>query len=258
MDLGNSQVRLAQFGLASDVRGLPLLGAIQKMPADRPPAEIRWDLEAGSVESDLPWFVSSVNPASTKRWLAWLAQTGWASRVHCLSPNDFPLRLAVTQPSHLGVDRVAAATGAWAQFGHPDQAIVVVDAGTAITVDTVLGQGIFLGGAILTGPGLALKALNLMTGQLPLVHFPDNPRGIAAIGTDTQAAIQAGVYWGLIGAVRTLIEQSTNESRVNCRVILTGGAGRWMASHLLPDLGYDPDLVLRGIAYGAARLSPNG
>ena len=126
-----------------------------------------------------------------------------------------------------------------------DQACVVVDAGTAITVDFVDGAGTFHGGAIAPGAQLQLDALNQRTAQLPEVDF-DHPAEV--IGHNTIEAMRCGVFYGLRGMVRELVEQFAEAHGQYPMVVATGGdANVLFREYDLVDRVV-PDLTLMGIA----------
>lgn len=124
------------------------------------------------------------------------------------------------------------------------QACVIVDAGTAVTVDFVDGAGTFHGGAIAPGVRLMLEALVRGAAQLPDV---DMAAPVEAIGHNTVQAIRSGIFHGLRGMVRELTEQYAEFAGAYPVVIATGGD-----AELLFD-GYDlvdrivPDLILLGM-----------
>jgi pantothenate kinase type III len=166
--------------------------------------------------------------------------------------------------------------------------VIVVDLGTATSVDEVDADGFFLGGAILPGLGLAAQALAEGTARLPRVEL-DLPG--EAIGTDTSAAVQSGVVLGHIGAVRELAARmqarlgpppaasrpaaagrpvvagtSGAAGRPGAPVIVSGGhaAAAWAqrawcqpAGPGLPAIAtvLDPGLVLRGLGLLAEHLA---
>jgi pantothenate kinase type III len=122
----------------------------------------------------------------------------------------------------VGSDRLFAARGA---LEHARASALVVDAGTALTVDALElrgERGRFRGGAIAAGPTLLARALSEHAARLPRIE----PRpGAAALGRDTQAALQAGVGVGFRGAARELVEALARESGLHAApVYLTGGA----------------------------------
>ena len=142
----------------------------------------------------------------------------------------------------VGEDRLLCAAAAYDRLG---EACVVVDAGTALTVDFIDGTGTFHGGAILAGGQMQLDALHAGTDQLPSVQLsvPEE-----SIGHSTTQAMLCGAYHGLRGAVRELVERYAEIYRGWPKVMATGGN-----ASLLFD-GYDlveaivPDLALMGMA----------
>lgn len=159
----------------------------------------------------------------------------------------FPLDVARSVESTVGVDRVCAAAAAYDRLQAP---CCVVDFGTAVTVDLVDEEGTFVGGAILPGLRLQLRALAEFTAQLPAVE-PGIPETL--YGRDTTEAIQTGVVRGLAGAVRELIEGYATKLQHWPQVVATGGDLVFMAP-LCPVLdSLVPDLTLRGVGLAHAR-----
>lgn len=164
-----------------------------------------------------------------------------------VAPDDFApvIRNRCVPPAAVGLDRLFAAAAA-ALDGTP---VVIVDAGTAITVDWVGPEGDFRGGAIAPGVGLSFTALHTQTGKLPLVsaHDPDaGPAEVPAPGTRTEDAIRCGVIRGLAGLVDRLVAEVAGGE--GYRVVLTGGDGPTLLPYLRCGAGLDPDLLLRGIS----------
>jgi type III pantothenate kinase len=118
---------------------------------------------------------------------------------------------------------------------------VIVDAGSAITVDAVDAKGRFIGGAIAPGPELQARALHEHTALLPLVPFA---KPASALGKDTEQAIQSGIYWGGVGAVAELVRQVSKHAGEHPQLFVTGGHGQLLASGALT---FDAHLTLRGI-----------
>jgi len=130
-----------------------------------------------------------------------------------------PIGRQVDEDTKVGEDRLLNAAAA---FDILKQACVVVDAGTAITVDFVDGAGTFHGGAIAAGAQLQLDALFDRTDQLPETELkkPAEP-----IGHNTVEAMRSGVYHGLRGMVRELVEQYAERVGSFPLVVVTGGDG---------------------------------
>lgn len=156
-----------------------------------------------------------------------------------------PIDTDLPHPEAIGVDRLCAAVAAFDRLG---VACVVADFGTAITVDCVSDEGVFLGGAILPGLGLAAAALHANTSQLPQVELVE-PDWV--FGKDTRQAIVGGLVYGARGALSELVEDYATELGHWPPVIVTGGDARMVAgdpneSGLVQAIV--PDLVLRGVA----------
>jgi len=152
-----------------------------------------------------------------------------------------------------GVDRLANVAAAVAERHRP---AVIVDAGTAITTEVIDNEGVFKGGAIMPGLRLQARALQQGTARLPEVSAGTEP---LTIGNTTQAAIEAGLIHGTIGAVRNLVLQSLAELNdpAECPVILTGGDGPMLARQLkLPNVQEDANLTLRGLIILARHQYP--
>ena len=94
----------------------------------------------------------------------------------------------------------------------PGRPAVVIDVGTAITVDLVSAEGAFLGGAILPGIAMSARALHEFTDLLPLVDMSELAAPPPALGDSTEAAMRSGLFWGAVGAVRQLIEQLAGDA----------------------------------------------
>jgi type III pantothenate kinase len=155
---------------------------------------------------------------------------------------DPPTRVLTDEPDKTGVDRVLNIAAAFEQM---QKACVVVDAGTAITVDCCNDNADFLGGAIAPGVSMMLDALHEKTALLPRVEF-DVPTGV--FGKTTRDAILQGVYHGIRGMVKELVEQYALELGQWPEIIATGGDAAklfdgWELIHAV-----SPDLTLYGIA----------
>lgn len=162
---------------------------------------------------------------------------------------DLPIPVLTDDPSQTGVDRVVNVAAAYEQLG---QACVVVDAGTAITVDCCSAKGEFLGGAIAPGVGVMLQALHERTARLPRVQLAPAQVEPEAIGRSTEAAIRAGLFYGVRGMVKELVEAFATQIGTWPEVIATGGDAEllfkgWELIHAVA-----PDLTLYGAALAYA------
>lgn len=142
-----------------------------------------------------------------------------------------------------GIDRLLTASAAWDQF---QQACVIVDAGTCVTVDFVDGEGTFHGGAIAPGARMQLMAMHNGTCALPEIDFEPPLR--EAFGKNTAQAMLQGVYHGIRGMVRQLTEQYSIRYGAYPTVVATGGDAEilFKDDELIEQI--IPDLQLQGIA----------
>lgn len=193
------------------------------------------------------WWAVSVNRERSERLRTWLAEHRPNDRLRLLAHADVSMPLGVTEPERLGMDRVAAAVAANARRP-ADSAAIIVDSGTAITVDAVDRRGAFLGGAILPGVGMSAAALDRGTDALPRIVPLDTPP--EPIGRNTELAIRSGLYWGSFGAVKELIERQRSVLDSESVLFLTGGAAVW--AELLHEAQLAPNLTLHGVALLAA------
>jgi type III pantothenate kinase len=159
----------------------------------------------------------------------------------------FPVR--VERPGDVGPDRLVNTYAAAHLYGTP---AVVVDCGTATTLDAVDHTGAFVGGAIAPGMGLGLDALAARTARLPRVE-PRLPDGV--IGRDTAAAIRAGTVLGHRAMIEGLLSRMRRELATaggvaphEVRAILTGGLASLPWARTVEGIdAIDPDLTLRGL-----------
>ncbi len=153
-----------------------------------------------------------------------------------------PLTANVPEPDKVGADRLCSAAAAYRQV---KRACAVASFGTAVTVDLVSDDGIFMGGAILPGVALAARALHEHTALLPEVEITTPAE---AWGTNTVEAIKVGVVCGLRGALREIVERYAARIHKWPAVLLTGGDAAMLAETIDFADGIVPDLCLRGIA----------
>jgi type III pantothenate kinase len=236
LDIGNSAVTLARFrdGVPVAVASVVHAGVAE----DRFGSEFATAI--AGIDDEVPAGVAHVNAAVKDRVVRLLAP-----RRVFVAPGDFTPNVvnACEHPETVGLDRLfnAAALDRSGRF-------VVVDAGTAITVDLV-EHGVFRGGAIAPGIRLCYGALHRHTGQLPLVE--PAPGELTALGRHTRAALRAGVELGLAGLVDRLVADliaTLDPPREDVRVVVTGGDAALLAARVRAATRHDRELMLRGIA----------
>ena len=146
-------------------------------------------------------------------------------------------------PGSVGADRIVNAVAAGGHYGFP---AIIVDIGTATTVEAVNGDGCYLGGAILTGLYVSLDALVSRTAKLPSVDLEEGPPRV--IATNTPDSIRSGFIYGYAGALDALIRRSREElGEDGIRVIATGGPAGVIVPHCREIEEFDPDLTLKGL-----------
>ena len=142
----------------------------------------------------------------------------------------------------LGADRLANAAGAHDRW--PDENVVVVDIGTAITVDAVSAEGKFLGGAIAPGVDAAASGLYSSTALIAPVELK---APTSAVGTNTGRGVEAGIVYGLAALTDGLVERIVDEIGGRAHVVATGGAAATVVRHCRRIDTVDPALTLNGL-----------
>lgn len=157
------------------------------------------------------------------------------------SQTPVPLGIEYRTPETLGRDRVAAAVGATALF--PGRDVLVVDFGTAVTVDLVTADGVFRGGFISPGLGMRFRALHDYTARLPLCAPTDET---LAAGDSTRTAVEQGVMQGLVYEIEGHIR--CMEAKIgNLSVIFTGGDAKYFVKRIKNTIFANCDLVFCGL-----------
>lgn len=163
--------------------------------------------------------------------------------------SDLGITLATREPAAAGADRLVNGAAAFLLFGGP---VVVVDAGTALSVTAVTADGRYVGGAIAPGPAMALQALTARAERLPEVSLaaPDGP-----IGGDTASAMRAGAVIGTAGMLDRLAAETARAlgGGAPVTVCLTGGYAALLAPHLTVPHRREDHLTLTGLRLLYAR-----
>jgi type III pantothenate kinase len=255
-DVGNTRIKLAVLAAAAGPEALPgVTGRQDLLSREFRPSNLEHWLGRVAAGPALI-LVASVHESAATRLEAAIAEISVARhrplRQRRIGREHLPLAVDVDEPARVGIDRLAAAAAAAAAKDAARPA-VVIDCGTATTVDVVSREGSFLGGAILPGPELLSRALAEGTSRLPAVAELDGGAVPTMPGRSTQAAIAAGIGFGMRGAVSRLIAEATSALGAPPQLFLTGGS-RGIVRDAVPDAIEIPDLVLHGIALAAIRL----
>lgn len=275
VDVGNSRIKLGLLEGAAVAGSLPRCVRFEAVPHDADACQRALTALAGDAAGNpVTGIVAGVSPRGLELVLAGWAGTPWPAPLVIDDPSRLPIEMLVDEPQRVGIDRVLNAVAANA-VRPPKRPAVIVDSGTATTVDAVTAEGRFAGGAILAGIDLAARALHQYTARLPQIDLHELAAGAeAAIGRNTQAAIHSGLVWGQLGAVKELVERASvelmalppdsrpgngdvSDAEITVAVpalFLTGGGAPLLAPHL-PQARLEPHLVLQGLVVVA--LNPD-
>lgn len=283
VDVGNSRIKLGLFRASQQAREIAKSDAAQSAPANLGKLPECVDFESASLKSALEWdklFDGKYNDQSNaeairtvivgsnqhgvnrivKDWPGWLRQP-----IVIRNSESFPIGVQVDEPRRVGLDRLLNAVAA-DSIRNPDQEVIIVDCGTATTIDLVSSSGSFCGGAILPGFTLCARALNQYTEVLPLIsmdelfNLPPSEDCHPALGSNTQSAIMSGVFWGQIGAVRELMSRlsphqtSGKADQPPPELLLTGGGARLLVPYFENSI-HCPYLPLQGLVLAADQQS---
>jgi type III pantothenate kinase len=256
VDIGNSSTKLGLFGSPLAEPGattlLPQPTAATDLPTGQLPSDDLLNcLPAGPAR----WRVASVQREGQRLLAEWVQAHRPQDDFRILTFRDLPLAVHVDFPERVGVDRLAAAVAA-AAIREPGRPAIVVDAGSAVTVDLVAADGAFEGGVILAGFRLQAEALFGGADLLPLAMLAPQDEPPPVLGKNTEAAIRSGLFWGAVGAVRELIERLSEGLPARPHVFVTGGDLKRLAPLVAGDAQFVPNMVLAGIAIADGQHPP--
>jgi type III pantothenate kinase len=242
VDVGNHHVKFARLGSA-DISAFPDDLPVLRLSSTRTPLE---ELAAWLPAGRAVWCVASVSRPVEARLADWVADQRPADNYLRLTNDLLPIEIRVEQPERVGTDRLLAALAA-ASLGTNDRPAIVIDAGSAITVDLVAADGAFEGGAILPGFEMMATALAQQTDQLPLIEPSDSTDPPPVVGKSTVQAIRSGLFWSHIGAVRELVERISAGLDAPPEIFVAGGDAAVLAGFLDGAPRVIPNLVFQGI-----------
>lgn len=243
LDVGNTKIALGivRSGDVSSARRAPTRGN-RTAAGLQATLEVLLQEDGAALDNVELILLASVVPSVTAA-LADLASAR-SIRLIIADHTTIPIEVRVDNPAAVGNDRLINAFAAGALYGLP---AIVIDLGTATTLDVVAPDGAFLGGAIAPGLGLGLDALVEHSAQLPAVPLEVPER---AIGTDTVSAMLSGAVLGYFGLVKELVRRIRAEmGAAKPKVVLTGGLSALPWANSIPSVDIiDPLLTLRGLA----------
>ncbi|MDA7951693.1 MAG: type III pantothenate kinase [Pirellulaceae bacterium] len=265
VDIGNSSIQLGLFTRSS----------LQKMASPpvagkHVPLALRYffpnELEkvASFLSENLSereaifWAIGSVAPDTLLLFQSWLSANRPNDSLVVVDHHLVPLKTEVSPIERVGIDRLLA-TYAVTLKKSPASPAIVVDSGTALTIEAISAESIFLGGAILPGLRLSAEALGRGTAHLPLLptNFSQKP---PVIGTNTELAIQSGLYHQAIGSAKEVVlaiaQNWKSEGYTGpIEIYFAGGNGAFLSDSLADTLPkhflchHCETLVLQGLLF---------
>lgn len=245
IDIGNTNITFGLY-LKDQLEKIETISGDRKEELQKGLTEL-WEIIPVSKSSkekkrDGVIVVSSVKPVWTEM-IAEMAKEKLDEKILMVGKEiPFPIDLSIKENSKIGTDRVLAAAAAYSVV---EQAVVVADFGTAVTIDLVDDRGIFLGGTILPGFEIAAKALNEHTALLPKVEVtkPELP-----FGQTTSEAINCGLYYSAVGALQEIIRLYAEKIGTWPQTVITGSGAKIILDDCKFIDSYVPNLVIQGIA----------
>lgn len=252
IDAGNTR---SKFALATTCSQLGKLPDCAHFVAALNSESLPWDEMRGwIVRGDVvpTGAVTGSNPQQIERITRdW--PSDWPTPRVMIDRRELPITVDVDYPERVGMDRLLNAVAANV-LRRENEPAIVIDVGTATTVDAISREGAFLGGAIIAGPELTARALHEYTAVLPLVSLEElGSREPPVIGRNTQEAIASGLYWGHWQSVWSYCVRMMEPLGVTHapQTFLTGGAAHLFRQRLSPAHQYLPHLTLQGLAISA-------
>jgi type III pantothenate kinase len=251
VDVGNTQTHVGAFD-GSELRHDWRLRTLPGATADELGARLHGMLELESLgfEGFDGAIVSTVVPQLGPEYER-LCQDRIGGACLMVGPNvKTGMPILVDNPHELGADRLVNAVAA---HDRVKGACVAVDFGTSTNFDVVSGAGEYLGGVIGPGAEISMEALTARTAKLPRI---DLSRPEAAIGKNTQAAIQSGFAYGFAGLVDGINRRLGDELGEKATFVATGGLAETIAPQCETIDEVDPLLTLRGLLLIYERNAP--
>lgn len=263
VDVGNTRTKFGSFRLPTRECAWPECDEFLAVPHGE---AVPWHTLNG-------WFASAVrravmaasHPARQTVLQEEFLSQGWRD-VRTLSDRAaIPLVIDVDQPEKVGIDRLLNAVAANV-LRPKNRAAIIIDTGTAATIDFVSADGRFQGGAILPGFAMSAEALHHYTELLPLLtvrELANDPP--TAAGRNTYDAIRSGVYWGHAGAIKEVATQicrqhglaipnwdDASQKPSSPWLLMTGGGAPFLEP-VFPGVERVPSLALYGLVIAASK-----
>src|SRR5581483_3818196 len=189
--------------------------------------------------------IGSVVPPITPTIVS-MAERSFAAKALVVDPasnSGMPIRYE--NPWEVGADRIVNSVAAYENYGRrADRPLIVVDFGTATTLDAVSAKGEYLGGAICPGVQISADALFQRAARLPRI---DVRKPATIVGRTTVGAMESGLFYGYVGMVEGLVRRMSEELGGNALCVATGGLADVIAPETPLIAHVDSDLTLHGL-----------
>jgi type III pantothenate kinase len=153
------------------------------------------------------------------------------------------IKIKIDKYNQLGSDRIANAIGAYSLY---KKNCLIVDFGTATTIDIVRKPGIYEGGVIAPGVKLSILNLNRFTALLPIFNLKVSKK---TFGKNTEDALNAGFLWGYQGLINNIIKKIKTSFNCSFKIILTGGYSKTFSKFINNNSTIEPNITIKGIMY---------
>lgn len=240
IDVGNSAVKIAVL-----IDDSVIDHSIRIGPRGWEQLAVNW-AQLQLQEDNTLWRVASVHQTAAGQLDRAIRKSNSDAIIELIGQRDIPMHANVDHPDKLGIDRLLSAYAALNRFGPP---VVVVDAGSAVTVDWVDGGGQFCGGAILPGLGLQSRSLQRETEALPQLQW-EHDTEVRLPAKNTIDAIRNGILIGTSAAIDELIRRYRDTAGAklsDVQVAVTGGDAAALSQNLRHAHQVVPNLVCRGL-----------
>ncbi|MFT5448431.1 MAG: type III pantothenate kinase [Gammaproteobacteria bacterium] len=247
-DLGNSRIKWGR--VAANARNGEALEEHEGIRYGEEGLDHTLESAWGELETPKAVVYCAVAPEAVVSELVHYVSSRWHLRPHRLAPTHeaHGVVCAYDEPRQLGADRWAALAGARAMC--PNSGAIVVDAGTAITVDALSQDGVHIGGVIMPGVRLMRRALGEGTARIGSVGG-----GEVNLEThNTASAVATGTVLGAASAVDRVVADYAARLGSNPRLLLTGGETPLVDGASTTTFEIVPDLVLRGLCIAARAI----
>jgi len=238
LDIGNTRIKWAMQEHDGQRYGVPLLHKGQGF------SDIAQDAWKGLEKPERVIISNVAGKAIEKKVTAWLKKT-WKVTPEYLRPQSVLCGVtnAYKKPERLGSDRWAGLLAAHAYYRG---AVMIVDCGTAITVDVLSANGTHLGGLIVPGVEMMTAALTQNAADIVLGEL--EAQDVSLLGSSTESAVSGGVLYAAVAFVDRVFSDLRAELREPMKLLVSGGDAQRIMPLLSHGPRYDEHLVLKGLA----------